>query len=207
MVSFHSLPAAPTFPLFPLPHQSSGSDGGDLTVVPTDYRIGGILLGVALFLGPGLHLWTQFLLHGFLGGFLTFQASRLRFRFSKEAIDLVFIEPFAPDEAALVAAPGSSGDNKLQGGGENKWALSSVTNWEFWWPGFPVLVYFKEKQTRPEGARSRPRAHPRTRAPMHSRRHKRGSRSLRPPNADSHPRIPPAALCCAQASRTSSQSS
>ena len=22
---------------------------------------------------------------------------------------------------------------------------------EFWWPGFPVLVYFKETQTRPEG--------------------------------------------------------
>lgn len=22
---------------------------------------------------------------------------------------------------------------------------------EFWWPGFPVLVYFKEVQTKPEG--------------------------------------------------------
>lgn len=22
---------------------------------------------------------------------------------------------------------------------------------EFWWPGFPVLVYFKETQTKPEG--------------------------------------------------------
>ena len=24
-------------------------------------------------------------------------------------------------------------------------------NWELWWPGFPVLVYFKESQTKPEG--------------------------------------------------------
>jgi len=22
---------------------------------------------------------------------------------------------------------------------------------EFWWPGFPILVYFKETQTKPEG--------------------------------------------------------
>ena len=28
-------------------------------------------------------------------------------------------------------------------GGENKWKFSSFTNWEFWWPNFPVLVYFK----------------------------------------------------------------
>jgi len=27
----------------------------------------------------------------------------------------------------------------------------TFTNWEFWWPGFPVLVYFKETQTKPEG--------------------------------------------------------
>ena len=28
-------------------------------------------------------------------------------------------------------------------GGENKWAYSTFTNWEFWWPGFPVIAYFK----------------------------------------------------------------
>jgi hypothetical protein len=28
-------------------------------------------------------------------------------------------------------------------GGRNRWAYSSFVNWEFWWPGFPVLVYFK----------------------------------------------------------------
>lgn len=28
-------------------------------------------------------------------------------------------------------------------GGENKWKFNSFTNWEFWWPSFPILVYFK----------------------------------------------------------------
>ena len=28
-------------------------------------------------------------------------------------------------------------------GGKNRWAYSAFVNWEFWWPGFPVLVYFK----------------------------------------------------------------
>ena len=32
-----------------------------------------------------------------------------------------------------------------------RFRYSTFTNWEFWWPGFPVLVYFKETQTNPEG--------------------------------------------------------
>ena len=28
---------------------------------------------------------------------------------------------------------------------------SSFVNWELWWPNFPILVYFKETQTKPEG--------------------------------------------------------
>ena len=108
---------------------------------------------MAAFLGFGCHLWTQFLVHGALGGFLSFQASRVRFRFSDTELDVVFIEPGASDDAAAAAGTESSGDNKLQGGGANRWSLSAITNWEFWWPGFPVLVYYKESQTRPEGAR------------------------------------------------------
>ena len=123
----------------------------NMTVIPGDYRIGGVLLGVATFLGPVCHLWTQFGIHGFLGAFLAFQASRVRFRFSDTDLDVVFIEPGADDSTALDVDTESSGDNKLQGGGANKWSFDSVTNWEFWFPGFPVLVYYKENQTRPEG--------------------------------------------------------
>ena len=124
---------------------------GCMDVIPGDYRIGGVLLGVATFLGPVCHLWTQFGIHGFLGAFLAFQASRVRFRFSDTDLDVVFIEPGADDSTALDVDTESSGDNKLQGGGANKWSFDSVTNWEFWFPGFPVLVYYKENQTRPEG--------------------------------------------------------
>lgn len=28
---------------------------------------------------------------------------------------------------------------------------STFVNWELWWPTFPILVYFKETQTKPEG--------------------------------------------------------
>jgi hypothetical protein len=28
-------------------------------------------------------------------------------------------------------------------GGQNRWSYDSFVNWEFWWPAFPVLVYFK----------------------------------------------------------------
>ena len=130
---------------------SAGSTDADVVVVPGDYRIGGILLGVAALTGPVLHLWTQFLVHGALGGFLAFQASRVRFRFTRDALEVVFIEPGGSDADALAVDVASSGDNKLQGGGENRWTYDSVTNWEFWWPGFPCLVYFKETQTKSDG--------------------------------------------------------
>jgi hypothetical protein len=130
---------------------SSSSSGDDVVVIPGDYRIGGVLIGVAVLTGPLLHLWTQFLIHGVLGGFLAFQASRVRFRFTRTDLEVVFIEPGADDSAALNIGVDSSGDNKLQGGGENRWAYDSITNWEFWWPGFPCLVYFKETQTKSDG--------------------------------------------------------
>ena len=37
-----------------------------IEVIPGDYRIGGVLLSVAAFLGPVCHLWTQFGVHGIL---------------------------------------------------------------------------------------------------------------------------------------------
>jgi Protein of unknown function (DUF3119) len=144
------------------------------SVIPADPRLGLILLTVAAGLGPVAHLWGQSALHALLGGFLTFQSTRVRFRFADKELDVVFVQPGDAEEAAEVADTSSSGENKLQGGalclfvrsrecgrtdaralcvtgGANAWSLSSITNWEFWWPGFPVLVFYKENQTRPEG--------------------------------------------------------
>lgn len=75
---------------------------------------------------------------GLLGVFLAIQASRVKFRFEADALEVVIGEK---DEKS---------DNKFVGG-ENRWKYDSFTNWEFWWPNFPVLVYFKETQTKPEG--------------------------------------------------------
>ncbi|CAK0783304.1 hypothetical protein CVIRNUC_006503 [Coccomyxa viridis] len=77
-------------------------------------------------------------LTGILGAFLAFQASRVKFVFDNDSLEVVLGETNAETENAFV-------------GGENKWKFSTFTNWEFWWPNFPVLVYFKETQTKPEG--------------------------------------------------------
>ncbi|CAL6303986.1 unnamed protein product [Bathycoccus prasinos] len=131
---------------------SSSSESSETKVIPGDYRIGATLIAISLFLGPVCHLWfPQCAIHAILGGFLSLQASRVRFRFSETDLDVVFIQPGESDGEAAKAETDSSGDNKLQGGGANKWSFESVQNWEFWFPGFPVLVYYKENQTREEG--------------------------------------------------------
>jgi len=66
------------------------------------------------------------------------QASRVRFRFEADALEVV------------IGDKEEKSDNKFVGG-ENRWKYDTFTNWEFWWPNFPVLVYFKETQTKPEG--------------------------------------------------------
>ncbi|KAF8671887.1 hypothetical protein HU200_049829 [Digitaria exilis] len=43
-----------------------------------------------------------------------------------------------------------SGENVFVGG-KNHWKYSTLVNWELWWPQFPILVYFKETQTKLEG--------------------------------------------------------
>ncbi|KAG2440953.1 hypothetical protein HXX76_003806 [Chlamydomonas incerta] len=73
---------------------------------------------------------------GLLGIFLTIQATRIRFVFDDTGLE--------------VLRAGKESDNVIVGG-RNRWEYSSFVNWEFWFPGFPVLVYFKETQTKPEG--------------------------------------------------------
>jgi len=106
------------------------------TVVPEpSYNIPAVLLAVA-----GLSAYQGATpvaaVTGILGAFLAFQASRVKFVFGPDALEVLVGE--------------QESENKFVGG-ENKWAYDSFTNWEFWWPGFPVLVYFKETQTKPEG--------------------------------------------------------
>ena len=46
------------------------------------------------------------------------------------------------DEGLGVIQAGQETQNVFVGG-TNKWSYDAFVNWEFWFPGFPVLVYFK----------------------------------------------------------------
>ncbi|CAI9100144.1 OLC1v1037084C1 [Oldenlandia corymbosa var. corymbosa] len=109
------------------------------TVIPEpDYRIPIVLLG-----------WSGGLIYadnlaaavpiGLLGLLLLVQTTRVRFVFDDEALEVKVGEQLE-----------ESGENVFVGG-KNRWKYSSFVNWELWWPNFPILVYFKETQTRPEG--------------------------------------------------------
>ncbi|KAL0552780.1 hypothetical protein IC582_011905 [Cucumis melo] len=112
---------------------------GRETVIPDpDYRIPIVLLGAA-----GGLAYTDNLLAavpiGLLGLLLLVQATRVRFVFNNEALEVKI-----GDELV------DSGENAFVGG-KNRWKYSTFVNWELWWPSFPILVYFKETQTKPEG--------------------------------------------------------
>ena len=109
---------------------------------------------------------------GLLGVFLAIQASRVQFVFDKEALEVLVKGSAEETEARAGAAstgrhawsyqlhvsgplchsrePLPLSQNAFVGG-RNRWPYRSFVNWELWWPGFPVLVYFKETQTKPEG--------------------------------------------------------
>jgi hypothetical protein len=83
---------------------------------------------------------------GVLAAFLAIQATRVRFVFDDEALEVV-ISGKQPGEE------GSETENAFVGG-RNRWSYDSFVNWEVYFAKplwFPVLVYFKETQTKPEG--------------------------------------------------------
>ncbi|KMZ61885.1 hypothetical protein ZOSMA_4G01740 [Zostera marina] len=110
----------------------------EVVVPAADYRIPLVLLGLC-----GGFVYQDNLLvaapFGLLGLLLLFQTTRVRFVFGEDALELKIGEELQ-----------ESGENVFVGG-ENCWKYSTFVNWEFWWPNFPILVYFKETQTKPEG--------------------------------------------------------
>lgn len=49
------------------------------------------------------------------------------------------------DEALEVVIAGAEEEETENAfvGGKNRWNYDTFVNWEYWWPSFPVLVYFK----------------------------------------------------------------
>ncbi|XP_050209583.1 uncharacterized protein LOC126660243 [Mercurialis annua] len=109
------------------------------TVIPEpDYRIPVVLLGLAGGLAYSDNLLPAAPI-GLLGLLLLFQTTRVRFVFDDEALEVKVGDQLD-----------NSGENVFVGG-KNRWKYSTFVNWELWWPNFPILVYFKETQTKPEG--------------------------------------------------------
>ncbi|CAM0945876.1 unnamed protein product [Alopecurus aequalis] len=109
------------------------------TVVPDpDYRLPIAILGIAGAFGYADNLLAAAPV-GLLGLLLLFQTTRVRFVFDDEALEVKVGNQLQ-----------ESGENVFVGG-KNRWKYSSFVNWELWWPQFPILVYFKETQTKPEG--------------------------------------------------------
>ncbi|XP_052154595.1 uncharacterized protein LOC127772682 [Oryza glaberrima] len=109
------------------------------TIVPDpDYRLPIVILGIA-----GAFAYADNLLAaapvGLVGCLLLFQTTRVRFVFDDEALEVKVGDQLE-----------ESGENVFVGG-KNRWRYSTFVNWELWWPQFPILVYFKETQTKPEG--------------------------------------------------------
>ena len=108
-----------------------------VTLVP-DFRVALSVLAI-FFLCPRLPFRMLFLLVGVV---LALQTARLRFRFSAEYFDVIRVKGLSskiPDGREVVAI--------------GPWPHRSVVNWELWWPGFPVLAYFKETSSKPSGQR------------------------------------------------------
>lgn len=99
------------------------------TTVPPTYN----LAGTITFLG-GLMFYQgdAWLLPGIpvllLGIFLSLQTVRVRFIFGPTRLS--------------VAKLTSDGPEIIRG-----WSYDQMTNWEVWWPAFPVLAYFKESES------------------------------------------------------------
>ena len=108
--------------------------------ISRDYSLSRSLLGIsavsAALLNPAVAVPT-----GLLGAFLTVQSGKIKFVFDDEAMEIFVIKDGEDTSRENFAV-----------GGRNRWKYSTFTEWSFL-PSkeLPVLVYFKETQTRPEG--------------------------------------------------------
>jgi hypothetical protein len=107
-------------------------------VLRPDFRVALSVLGI-FFVGPFPPIkWLAFL----IGSVLVLQTARLRFRFTSEDFDVLRVKGL---------------DSKVSGGPQvvaiGPWPLNSIVDWDLWWPGFPVLAYFKEVHTKSTGQR------------------------------------------------------
>ena len=122
-------------------------------VLAPDFRLALSVLMVGIQLWWALNWPTLGIFISVVGGFLTMQTARLRFRFTSSAIDVLRVRGLSDTgsesgktvdvEADVGGAGGAMRETSRAVG---PWKFSKIVNWDFWWPGFPVLAYFKETQ-------------------------------------------------------------
>mmetsp|Transcript_45737 Transcript_45737/g.145733 ORF Transcript_45737/g.145733 Transcript_45737/m.145733 type:complete len:209 (+) Transcript_45737:18-644(+) len=111
------------------------------TIIPgPDYRLAGTVGALAAGLAGTGHPFGA-ALPAVIATFFAIQANNVKFVFGPEHLEV---------KVGSDVSDMRESDNKIVGGA-NKWRYDTFTNWEMWWPGFPILVYFKETQTKPEG--------------------------------------------------------
>lgn len=141
-------PLPPLAPQSPFGAKKAAAPAARTTVIPgPDYRIPAIWLAAnaataaAQVVVGGAAPASQlpgFLLASLLPAFLATRAGAVKF-------------VFGPESLTVTTAADGETENKFVGGA-NVWPYKSFVNWEFLpSPSFPVLVYFKETQTKPEG--------------------------------------------------------
>uniref|UniRef100_A0A7S2V7E3 Uncharacterized protein n=1 Tax=Entomoneis paludosa TaxID=265537 RepID=A0A7S2V7E3_9STRA len=119
-----------------------------LTVIDPDFRVAALFLAIggALDTIPYIQLTLGPLVTA-LGVLFLVQTFRLRFIFDQSAFELVTVS--SDEEGETLGRPGEN----IIVGGENRWATSSIFNYDFFPEGWidgpvgPILVYFKEDQT------------------------------------------------------------
>ena len=124
-------------------NQKLAKQSEETSVIPADYRLSAaFMLG-----GLGLATAGQNPFAGIpitlLGAALAARTKVVRFAFDDEALEVLTVDK--DGDLAL------SGEN-FAVGGRNRWKYDTFVNWEFYpSPALPILVYFKENQTKPEG--------------------------------------------------------
>uniref|UniRef100_A0A7S1XP17 Uncharacterized protein n=1 Tax=Phaeomonas parva TaxID=124430 RepID=A0A7S1XP17_9STRA len=111
-------------------------------VITPDWRLALSTAGAGL-LNLQVGFWPVALVHFAVAGLFAVQTQRVRFLLDEDSFEVV-----------LNAGEGEveKGGENIVVGGENRWKYSTFTNWKFFpSESVPILVYFKETQTKPDG--------------------------------------------------------
>ena len=140
------------------------SERRSLKILSPDFRLGLSTAALGFVLKNMFGASGMGLFFTILGGFFVLQTSRLRFCFGSDTFSVLRVSGLSESGYGNHLKPksiqGGLASNSTEGEGEERrvtaigpWSYGSIIEWRFWWPGFPLLAYFKETQTKETGQR------------------------------------------------------